>query len=92
MIASPSREEIDMLTLALPDALEAAVVAAAQRSGQSLEDYLAAICADALSLEIDRARVDSYLAGTPAVSHQDADAWLADLAAGRRAEHPRDSD
>ena len=78
-----------MLTLALPDALEAAVIAAAQRSGRSVDEYMAAVCADALSLEIDRARVDSYLAGTPAVSHQEASAWLADLSAAHRTECPR---
>ncbi len=78
-----------MLTVALPDALETAVVAAAHRSGQSVDDYLAAICADALSLEIDRARLDSYLAGTEGVSHDAARAWLAELAAGRRTECPR---
>ena len=78
-----------MLTVALPDALETAVVAAARRSGQSIDEYLAAVCADALSLEIDRARVDSYLAGTPGVSLEDASAWLAELAAGHRTECPR---
>jgi len=77
-----------MLTVALPDALESAVVAAAKRLGLSLDDYLAAVCADALSLEIDRARVDSYLAGTAPVSHKDARAWLADLAEGHRTECP----
>lgn len=78
-----------MLTVALPEALEAAVIAAARRSGQTLDDYLTAVCADALSLEIDRARVDSYLAGTKAVSHDEARAWLNDLAAGKRSECPR---
>jgi hypothetical protein len=58
-----------MLTVVLPDALETAVTAAAHRTGLSIDDYLAAVCADALSLEIDRARVDSFLAGTPAISH-----------------------
>ncbi len=78
-----------MLTIALPEALEAAVVEAARRSGQSVDDYLAAVCADALSLEVDRARLDSYLAGTQGVNHESARAWLADLAAGRRTECPR---
>jgi hypothetical protein len=40
-------------------------------------------------LEIDRARLDSYLAGTEGVSHDAARAWLAELAAGRRTECPR---
>ncbi len=75
-----------MLTVAFPDALEAAVIAAAQRSGQSLDDYLAAVCADSLSLEIDRVRLDSYLAGTPGVSQETARAWLTALADGHRAE------
>ena len=78
-----------MLTVALPDALEAAVVAAARRSGQSVDDYMAIVCADALSLEIDRARLDSYLAGTQGIGQEEARAWLADLAAGRRTECPR---
>jgi len=78
-----------MLTVALPDSLEVAIIAAARRSGQSVDEYLTVVCAEALSLEIDRARVDSYLAGTPAVSHQRARAWLEDLAAGNRTECPR---
>ena len=78
-----------MFTVALPDALEAAVTAAAHRSGLTIDDYLAAVCADALSLEIDRARVDSYLSGTQAVSHERARSWLGDLAEGRRTECPR---
>ena len=78
-----------MLTVVLPDALETAVTAAANRAGLSIDDYLASVCADALSLEIDRARVDSYLAGTPAVSHDRARSWLTDLAAGNRTECPR---
>lgn len=78
-----------MLTIALPDGLEAAVTAAAHRSGMSVDDYLAAVCADALLLEIDRARVDSYLAGATMVSHERANSWLTDLAAGNRTECPR---
>ncbi len=41
------------------------------------------------ALEIDRARVDSWLAGVPAVSHDRAREWLLDLAAGRRTPCPR---
>jgi hypothetical protein len=78
-----------MLTVVLPEALETAVTAAAHRTGLSIDDYLAAVCADALSLEIDRSRVDSYLSGTPAVSHDRARAWLTDLAAGNRTQCPR---
>ena len=78
-----------MLTIALPEPLEAAVIAAARRSGQSVDDYVAAICTDALSLEIDRARLDSYLAGAPTVSHDRVRDWLGDLAAGVRTECPR---
>lgn len=78
-----------MLTVALPDELESAVINAARRSGQSVDEYLAAVCADALSLEIDRARLDSYLAGTPAISHDVARGWLTELAAGNRTECPR---
>lgn len=78
-----------MLTVVLPDELEAAVTAAARRSGLSLDDYLAAIFADALSLEIDRARLDSYLAGMPGVPHEHVRMWLSDLAAENRTECPR---
>lgn len=78
-----------MLTIVLPDAIETAVIAAAQRAGQSVDDYLASVCTDALSLEIDRARLDSYLAGIPGVSHASARAWLTNLAAGNRTECPR---
>ena len=78
-----------MLTIVLPDALEAAVTAAAHRTGMSIDDYLAAVCADALSLEIDRARVDSYLAGTKMIPHERANSWLTDLAGGNRTECPR---
>lgn len=78
-----------MLTIALPDELEAAVTSAAHRTGLSVNDYLASVCADALSLEIDRARVDSYLTGTASVSHDRANEWLSDLVAGNRTECPR---
>lgn len=78
-----------MLTIALPEGLENAVIAAAQRAGQSVDDYLAGVCLESLSLEVDRARLDSYLAGAPGVKHENARAWLADLADGKRSECPR---
>jgi hypothetical protein len=78
-----------MLTVTLPDTVEAALLDAAQRSGQSVSEYLTVMCADMLSLEVDRARLDSYLAGAPAISHERARAWLADLAAGNRTECPK---
>lgn len=78
-----------MLTVELPDGLETAVITAARRAGQSVDQYVAGVFADALSVEIDRARLDSYLSGTPGVSHERARAWLADLAAGTRSECPR---
>ena len=78
-----------MLTVVLPDDLETAIKAAARRNGLSIDDYLAAVCADALSLEIDRARVDSYLSGTPAITHDRVRTWLTDLAEGNRTECPR---
>jgi hypothetical protein len=78
-----------MLTIVLPEQLENAITAAAQRSGLSINEYMTAVCTDALSLEIDRARVDSYLEGTPAISHERAMAWLTDLANGKRTECPR---
>ena len=77
-----------MLTVALPAELETAVLAAAHRTGLSVDDYLAMACSDALALEVDRARVDSYLAGEPAVPHERARAWLMDLADGKRTECP----
>ena len=77
-----------MLTVALPEALETAVTAAAHRTGQSISEYLTAVCAEALSLEVDRARVDSYLSGTLAISHDRARSWLTDLAEGNRTECP----
>ena len=78
-----------MLTIALPDGLETVVIAAASRAGQTVDDYLAIVCADALSLDIDRARLDSYLAGVPGVPHENARAWLSGLAEGERTECPR---
>lgn len=78
-----------MLTITLPEALESAVIDAARRSGLSVNDYVSALCADALSLEIDRARLDSYLAGTQGISHERAQGWLEDLAAGNRTDCPR---
>jgi hypothetical protein len=78
-----------MITVQLSTELEAAVIAAAGRHGQSVDDYLASVCAEALLLERDRARVQSYRDGKPAVSHERADAWLAELAAGKRSTCPR---
>ncbi|MEN9864769.1 MAG: hypothetical protein RL748_359 [Pseudomonadota bacterium] len=75
-----------MLTVILPDELEIAVKAAAHRTGLSVDDYLAMACADALALEVDRSRVDSFLAGVPAVPHERAREWLMDLAAGNRSD------
>jgi len=77
-----------MLTVALPDDLEAAVVTAAHRSGQSLEEYVASVFADALSLEVDRSRVDSYLSGVAGVAHERVRGWLDDLANGKRSQCP----
>jgi len=78
-----------MITVTLSDELEAAVVAAAGRKGLSVDDYLTSICEEALSLEVDRQRLQSYRDGTPGVSQERADAWLADLAAGKWSECPR---
>ena len=78
-----------MLTIVLPESLENEVTAAAQRSGMSINEYMTIICSDALSLEIDRARVDSYLAGTPGISNERAKAWLTELSEGKRTECPR---
>ncbi|MEX3957192.1 hypothetical protein [Trinickia sp. EG282A] len=78
-----------MLTAELPEELETAVVMAARRSGQSIDEYVAAVFADASSVEIDRARLDSYLSGTGGVSQERARAWVADLASGKRSERPR---
>jgi len=78
-----------MLTVSLPEELETAVLTAAHRSGQSVDEYLALACADALSLEVDRARLDSYLSGVPVVTHERARDWLTGLANGVRVECPR---
>jgi len=78
-----------MLTIVLPETLENAVTAAANRHGLSIDAYMTVICGDALCLEIDRARVDSYLAGTPAVQHESATEWLTDLSNGKRTPYPR---
>ncbi|MET3106972.1 hypothetical protein AAKU67_001622 [Oxalobacteraceae bacterium GrIS 2.11] len=78
-----------MLNIVLPDTLESAITEAAHRSGLSINEYITVVCEEALSLEIDRIRVNSYLEGTPAISHEKADAWLTDLASGKRTECPR---
>ncbi|SDG93245.1 MULTISPECIES: hypothetical protein [unclassified Duganella] len=78
-----------MLTVTLPDELEAEMLAAASRKGLSVEEYLAVICKEALSLEVDRERLQSYQSGRPGVSQDRADAWLSDLAAGKWSECPR---
>jgi hypothetical protein len=78
-----------MITVTLSDELEAEVIQAAGRKGLSLDDYLAEICKEALSVEVDRQRLQSYRDGTPGVSQERADAWLSDLAAGKRSECPR---
>ena len=77
-----------MLTVTLPDELEAQMLAAASRKGLSVEEYLAVLCKEALSLEVDRERLRSYRSGTPGVSQDRADAWLSDLAAGKWSECP----
>ena len=69
-----------MLAATLLAELETAVLATAHRTILSVDDYLAMACTDALALEVDRARVDSYLAGEPAVPHERAREWLMDLA------------
>jgi hypothetical protein len=80
-----------MFGAALPDKLEAAVVSDASCSGPSVSvnEYVAAELADAPSLETDRSRLDSFLSGTPGVSHERARTWLSDLAAGQRTERIR---
>lgn len=78
-----------MLTVALPVSLENAVLAAAQRHGQSVDDYVAETCAAALMLEEDRSRVAAWRAGTLAIPHDKVDAWLADLEQGRDTPCPR---
>ena len=78
-----------MITVTLSDELEAEVIQAAGRKGLSVDAYLAQICREALSLELDRQRLQSYRDGTPGVSQERADVWLSDLAAGKRSECPR---
>lgn len=79
-----------MITLTLSDELEAAVIEAAGRKGLSVDAFIAEICKDALSLEVDRQRLQAYRDGSaPGVSQERADAWLSDLAAGKWSECPR---
>jgi hypothetical protein len=79
-----------MITVTLSDELEAAVIEAASRKGLSLDDYVAVVCKEALSLEVDRQRLQAYRDGDlDGVSQERADAWLADLAAGKWSECPR---
>ncbi|HJV03045.1 MAG TPA: hypothetical protein VJ752_21080 [Burkholderiaceae bacterium] len=78
-----------MITVQLSADLEAAVISAAGRHGLSVDAYLATVCTQALMLEQDRARVQSFVAGEPGVAHDRADAWLAELAAGKRSACPR---
>lgn len=78
-----------MLTVALPDALENSVIAAASRTGKSVDEYLAAVFAEHLSLEQDRARFDAVVSGLPVVPHEVADQWLANLAEGKDLPCPR---
>jgi hypothetical protein len=78
-----------MLNVKLPEALESAVALAAKRAGLSIDDYLTAVCTEALSLDVDRARVRSYLTGTPGVPHASVNEWLDELAEGKRAPCPR---
>jgi hypothetical protein len=55
-----------------------------------VDDFIAAVCKDALSLEVDHQRLQAYRDGDVAgVSRERADAWLADLAAGKWSECPR---
>jgi hypothetical protein len=53
-----------MRTVELPDGLEAAAVMVARRAGQSVDEYVAAAFAHALSVEMDHARLNSSLSGT----------------------------
>lgn len=79
-----------MITVSMSAELEAAVTEAAERKGISVDDYLTVVCTEALSLETDRARVQSYLSGgTQGVSQARAEEWLSDLAAGKRSACPR---
>lgn len=79
-----------MITLTLSDELEAALIEAAGRKGLSVDDFIAAVCRDALSLEVDRQRLQAYRdSDVTGVSKERADAWLSDLAAGKWSECPR---
>lgn len=79
-----------MITLTLSDELEAALIEAASRKGLSVDDFIAAVCKDALSLEVDRQRLQAYRdSDVTGVSKERADAWLSDLAAGKWSECPR---
>ena len=56
--------------MVLLDDLEAAAVTAAHRPGQSLEEYVASVFSNALSLDEDRSRVDSYRSDVRGVAHE----------------------
>jgi hypothetical protein len=84
MGTSPPLQGFVMLTVNLPEALESAVSLAAKRAGLTIDAYLTSVCADALSLEIDRSRVDSYLTATRGVPHATAQSWFEELVAGKR--------
>lgn len=71
-----------MLTVSLPPEVESAVLSAACRSGQTIDEYVTAVFADAIMLEEDRARLDAVASGLPVVSHEAASAWLRDLSNG----------
>lgn len=71
-----------MLTVSLPIEIENAVLSAAHRHGQSVDDFVVSVFQDALMLEEDRARLDAVLSGLPVVPQDVADDWLTKLAAG----------
>ena len=56
----------------------------------TLSDELeaAVVSHEAVSLEIDRRRLQSYLNGAPGISQKCADAWLSQLAAGKWSAFP----
>ena len=74
-----------MLTVNLPAELQASLLAAAQRSGLSLDSFMTHLCSNALRHERERERQhdQAQQLAAPADTRQRVHAWLSDLAAGQ---------
>lgn len=78
-----------MLTITLPENIAQAVLAAANRQGVSVNQFVVDACSDVISLAEDRARVAAWENGAVSgVEHEKVDQWLAQLEQGVRDECP----